>query len=122
MFTVIQSEKWWKVPKKLFLFTFVGEKYVYFFYFSWRLFLFTVFLWFFFTFVGEKYCLTCIPTLTAIYLHRLQPWGLSPGRDFVDIVIYDEGGHDVDEDDEDDGENFDVISEQLGRDQTKEIW
>ena len=65
---------------------------------------------FFLTFVGEKYCLTCIPTLTAVYLHRLQPWGLSPGRDFVDIVIYDEGGHDVDEDD---GENFDVISEQM---------
>ena len=78
------------------------------------MFLFTVFLWIFFTFVGEKYfCLTCIPTLTAICLHRLQPWGLSPGRDFVDIVIYDEGGHDVDEDDEDDGENFDVISEQM---------
>mgnify|MGYP001483897569 CR=1 FL=1 len=31
----------------------------------------------------------------------------------VDIVIYDEGGHDVDDVDEDDGENFDVISEQM---------
>ena len=28
MFTVIQSGMWWKVPKKLFLFTFVGEKYI----------------------------------------------------------------------------------------------
>ena len=62
MFTVIQSGMWWKVPKKLFLFTFVGDKYIY------------------FTLVGDCFCLLffceffSLLLLKSIVLLAFQHW------------------------------------------------